>query len=281
MSFSKFAFTILYGINIFFGYCLVQHYIGAIVVAAAIPLILVIWQKISLYKTGAVPIEQCRRTDAYILNNAYEAVMLRASNCGFNLKKAKLYISDQDTYNAYNCGNAIIVNKPVLYDSSVLEGVVAHEVNHHRCADSWFSMLLGLNISVSSIILSLSAGLYVVAIIAVFMLIFSIFFRNSGWLGLVLAKILMPIQKAVVNIMVTTTVAVEMAISRGTEYKADEFASTIGYGSELKLFLSRDSSLRKPLTFTERLLSTHPSDDKRIAKIERYEQKQLNDYYGI
>ncbi len=275
--FSRIAFILLYGFDIFLGYYLSQSYTGAVITAAVIPIVLLIWQKITLFTTGAIPIDKCRSTDACRLKNAYDAVMSRAANCGYNLKRAKLYISDQDTHNGYNIGNSIVINKPLL-DTSVIEGILAHEVNHHRCSDSWFSMLLGLNISVSSIILSLTAGLYVICIIIILVLIFNIFSRNSGWLGLILAKILMPVKNAVVNIMVTITVAIEMAISRNVEYKADEFASTIGYGHELKLFLSNDCSLRKPMTFTERLLSTHPSNDRRIARIEKYEQKLLQKY---
>lgn len=71
----------------------------------------------------------------------------------------------------------------------------------------------------------------------------------------------------------TILLAIEMAISRKAEYNSDEFAAYCGYGDELILFLSTDKSLRKSLTFTERLLSTHPSDECRIAKIEHLQDR--------
>lgn len=270
---SRISFAGLYLIDVLLAYMLTEDYIVAAVTAAVIPAILFIWQKITLFKSGATHITKCRRADAEHLEAAYREVEERAKSCGYEIKKsAKLYISDEDTHNAYNCGRAIVVNRPVLYGPE-LRAILAHELNHYRCGHSYFSMLLGANFFITGISLSLFTGLYLLFIIIFFVVILSIFTKNSGWFGLILAKLLIPLKRGVCNLIVTLLLAIEMAISRSEEYASDAFAVDTGYAEELINFLSMDTSLRKPLTFTERLLSSHPSDQRRCAKIEQRLEK--------
>lgn len=266
---SRISFLGLYLIDIVLAYMLTKDYMAAAVTATIIPIILFFWQKITLFKSGATPINKCRRADAALLKSAYCEVVKRAKTCGYRINKnVKLYISDEDTHNAYNCGRAIVINRPVIY-SAELRAILAHELNHHRCGHSYFSMLLGANFFIFGICISLFIGLYLLFIIIFFIAILSIFTKNSGWLGMILAKLLIPLKRGVCNLIITLLLAIEMAISRSEEYASDAFATDTGYGEELINFLSMDTSLRKPLTFTERLLSSHPSDQRRCAKIEQ------------
>lgn len=273
MSFSRIAFMVMYAADIILVYMLMNDYIAAVVVAVAIPIIIFIWQKVTLFRTGAMHISKCRSADAVRLQSAYDEVEARAKACGYKFnRKPKLYVSDEDTHNAYNCGDAIVVNRPVLYGQE-LAAVLSHEVNHWRCGHSYLSMLLGLNIFAFGIALSLFTGLWLLFSIIFIVAIIGLISKNSSWFGLILAKLLIPLQKGGCNLIVTILLAIEMAISRKAEYNSDEFAAYCGYGDELILFLSTDKSLRKPLTFTERLLSTHPSDERRIAKIEHLQDR--------
>lgn len=273
MSFSRIAFMVMYAADIILVYMLMNDYIAAVVAAVAIPIIIFIWQKVTLFRTGAMHISKCRSADAVRLQSAYDEVEARAKACGYKFnRKPKLYVSDEDTRNAYNCGYAIVVNRPVLYGQE-LAAVLSHEVNHWRCGHSYLSMLLGLNIFAFGIALSLFTGLWLLFSIIFIVAIIGLISKNSSWFGLILAKLLIPLQKGFCNLIVTILLAIEMAISRKAEYNSDEFAAYCGYGDELILFLSTDKSLRKPLTFTERLLSTHPSDERRIAKIEHLQDR--------
>lgn len=273
MSFSRIAFMVMYAADIILVYMLMNDYIAAVVVAVAIPIIIFIWQKVTLFRTGAMHISKCGSADAVRLQSAYDEVETRAKACGYKFnRKPKLYVSDEDTRNAYNCGDAIVVNRPVLYGQE-LATVLSHEVNHWRCGHSYLSMLLGLNIFAFGIALSLFTGLWLLFSIIFIVAIIGLISKNSSWFGLILAKLLIPLQKGFCNLIVTILLAIEMAISRKAEYNSDEFAAYCGYGDELILFLSTDKSLRKPLTFTERLLSTHPSDERRIAKIEHLQDR--------
>lgn len=273
MSFSRIAFMVMYAADIILVYMLMNDYIAAVVVAVAIPIIIFIWQKVTLFRTGAMHISKCGSADAVRLQSAYDEVETRAKACGYKFnRKPKLYVSDEDTRNAYNCGDAIVVNRPVLYGQE-LAAVLSHEVNHWRCGHSYLSMLLGLNIFAFGIALSLFTGLWLIISIIFIIAIIGLISKNSSWFGLILAKLLLPLQKGFCNLIVTILLAIEMAISRKAEYNSDEFAAYCGYGDELILFLSTDKSLRKPLTFTERLLSTHPSDERRIAKIEHLQDR--------
>lgn len=216
--FSKLFFVILYLFDIIIAYAITNDYIVSAVTAVVIPLILFVWQKLTLFRSGAMPITKCRTYDAKLLRSAYREVEMRAKSCGYKIwRSAKLYISNEDTHNAYNCGRAIVVNRPLLYGPE-LNAVIAHELNHFR---------------------------------------------------MILAKLLIPVKRGLCNLIVTLLLAVEMAVSRSTEYASDAFATDTGYGEELIDFLSMDMLLRKPLTFTERLLSSHPSDQRRCARIER------------
>ncbi|MCM1361326.1 MAG: M48 family metalloprotease [Clostridiales bacterium] len=273
MSFSRIAFMVMYAADIILAYMLMNNYIAAIVAAVAITIIIFIWQKVTLFRIGAMHISKCGSADAVRLQSAYDEVEARAKACGYKFnRKPKLYVSDEDTCNAYNCGDAIVVNRPVLYGQE-LAAVLSHEVNHWRCGHSYLSMLLGLNIFAFGIALSLFTGLWLLLSIIFIVAIIGLISKNSSWFGLILAKLLIPLQKGVCNLIVTILLAIEMAISRKAEYNSDEFAAYCGYGDELILFLSTDKSLRKSLTFTERLLSTHPSDECRIAKIEHLQDR--------
>lgn len=274
---SRISFAGLYLFNVLLTYMLTGNYIAAVISAAVIPVILFIWQKVTLFKSGATHITKCRRSDAELLYSAYHEVEERAKSCGYKIRKsAKLYISDEDTHNAYNCGNAIVVNRPVLYGPE-LRAVLAHELNHYRCGHSYFSMLLGANFFIAGISLSLFSGLYLLLIIIFIVAILGIFTKNSGWFGLILAKLLIPLKRGFCNLIVTMLLAIEMGISRNEEYASDAFVVDTGYGEDLINFLSMDTSLRKPLTFTERLLSSHPSDLRRCAKIEHRLEKIYNE----
>lgn len=267
--FSKIFFIILYLFDIIISYAITNDYTVSAVTSVVIPLILFVWQKLTLFRSGAMPITKCRTYDAKLLRSAYREVEMRAKSCGYKIwRSAKLYISNEDTHNAYNCGRAIVVNRPLLYGPE-LNAVIAHELNHFRCGDSYFSMLLGLNFFIFGISLSFFTGLYLLLIIFLFVLVISIFTKSSGWFGMILAKLLIPVKRGLCNLIVTLLLAVEMAVSRSAEYASDAFATDTGYGEELIDFLSMDMSLRKPLTFTERLLSSHPSDQRRCARIER------------
>lgn len=270
---SYISFIGLYLIDVLLAYMLTEDYTVAAITAAVIPVVLFIWQKFTLFKSGATPINKCMRADAELLEQAYHEVEDRAKSCGYKIKRsAKLYISDEDTHNAYNCGKAIVINRPVLYGPE-LHPVLAHELNHYRCGHSYFSMLLGANFFITGISLSLLTGLYLLFIIIFFVAILGIFTKNSGWFGLILAKLLIPLKRGICNLIVTMLLAIETAISRSEEYASDAFAVDTGYGQDLIDFLSMDTSLRKPLTFTERLLSSHPSDQRRCAKIEQRLEK--------
>ena len=95
---SRISFAGLYLIDVLLAYMFTEDYIVTAVTAAVIPVILFIWQKVTLFKSGATHISKCRRGDAELLYAAYHEVEERAKTCGYKIKRsAKLYISDEDT----------------------------------------------------------------------------------------------------------------------------------------------------------------------------------------
>ena len=61
-------------------------------------------------------------------------------------------------------------------------------------------------------------------------------------------------------------------VSRGNEFRADRYACSLGYGTQLKYFLSRfmDGQDGRTRTIRDILYASHPDTYKRMEKIEQY-----------
>lgn len=245
---------------------------GAIIVAVGMPLAIWIQQKIYIFASGAVELDSLPEAERFLLANTFETVLEAAECVGYNMKNPRIFLSSEDTMNAFNCGNCIVVNKPLLISGS-LEGIIAHEVKHFHFHDSYTSCLISNTITLFFIglMIILGAGVFLIVLFT-FLVIALVFGSTAGAIvGGVVGKLLNFIKEIFLKVNLFLARSIEMALSRFTEYKADEFAVITGFGSQLKHFLEMNRSNDNTLSVTEQLLSTHPSDGKRIARIERME----------
>lgn len=278
--FSRIASTILYILDIVTGCVIFGSILGGVITAIVIPLTMLIQIRLTLYTSGAERLVNYPTMEANRVYASYKLVEARAISSGFKFKEPTLYICPDETYNAYSCGNAIVIHEPLVYDVS-LEGVIAHEFSHYLDRDSIFFGLLNLNILAISLVVMLLSQLYVVCVVILVTLTFCIVFDGGvGYvLGTFIGRIIQKLATVLCNLFVMVSQAVSSLFSRWIEYKSDRTATDLGYGNELIAFLESNPSNRKPLSLEERLLSTHPPDKKRVARIELRLQEILAEEY--
>ena len=265
MYISTVIFIILYLLDIIAGY-LIAQIPGAIFVAFALPIGIFIQMKIALYHADVTKLENLSPYDRDKLAIAFESVLQRGESLGYNFRRnPKIYLSEDDALNGLNAGNAIVINRGLM-NSGCLEGVCAHEVKHWRFNDSYTSCLICNTITVIFLLTMFVLSIYVFMIALIIGVIIAIF--GGGTTGFFVGSLV----GRFLNVFVMK--ALQSLLSRFTELKADEFATRLGYGEQLKQFLRLTYQSRKMESISSRLLSTHPSDSKRIGNIQKI-QNQL------
>ncbi|MFU8797323.1 MAG: M48 family metalloprotease [Gammaproteobacteria bacterium] len=194
---------------------------------------------------------------------------------GFEHLPVHVMVVDSPLPNAFAIGKQTLVVSRGLYETATedeLAGVIAHEFGHLHNGDS-HKLGIALGVSLVSMV---SAG--VASIIAVFLQGFSKFFEAMGgdagkFLALfgyffifVAAFFLLFVRLG--NWMLKLSM---LFVGRKQEYKADEFAVKVGFGSGLLSFLDK----LKNMQFEEakglfaRLYDTHPPTMIRIDAVEK------------
>lgn len=64
--------------------------------------------------------------------------------------------------------------------------------------------------------------------------------------------------------------------SRHSEYKADSFSCSLGYGPQLRYFLMRFQEMPQERGIQEVLYTSHPPVSERVFRIEQQEGSQAN-----
>lgn len=274
MYISMVIFIIIYFLDIFAGYCIAGP-IGSLIIAIFLPIGIIIQLKLALYQADVIKLEDLSQHDRNRLSLAFENVLQSAEHFGYTFSNnPKIYLSEDESMNGFNAGSAIVINRGIM-NSGCLEGVCAHEVKHWRFKDSYTSCLICNTVTVFSLLAMFLLSIYVfVTALFIGILVAVIGNGTAGFLvgsfvGRFLGKIKDLILKANLFIMKT----LQCFLSRFTELKADEFATRIGYGEQLKQFLRLTFESRRMENISSRLLSTHPSDSKRIGHIQHIQNQ--------
>ena len=260
--------------SVYFG----DLYITYFVIAGALVYALIQYfaaAKLAVAMTGAKPIEKKDNPRLYR--------MVENLSIAEGMPMPKVYVIDDPAPNAFATGrdpkHAIVAATTGLMDimdDKELEGVMAHELGHVKNYD----------IRVSMIVFGLVSAIGLLSDIALRMLLFNNDDRDGVppqlyLLGL-LALILAPIVAAVI----------QMAVSRQREYLADSTgALTTRYPEGLASALEKLRDHGKPMQrqngstahlffanpmkngFFEKIFSTHPPLDERIARLRGMEGK--------
>lgn len=277
MYISTVIFVVLYALDITVGYY-IAGYMGVLFVAVALPIGIFIQMKLALFQADAIKLDDLSPSDRAKLSLAFENVLQSAEGLGYSFSKnPRIYLSEDQAMNGFNAGNAIVINRGLM-NTGCLEGICAHEIKHWRYMDSYTSCLICNTVTVLSLLLMLVLSIYVFAI-ALFIGILVVVIGNStaGFLvGSLIGRFLGKIKDLVLRANLFLMNALQSLLSRHTEYKADEWATRIGYGEQLKQFLRLTYESRRMESLSARLLSSHPSDSKRIGHIQHI-QNQMNE----
>lgn len=267
-------FVVLYLLDIGIGYYLAGVG-GAAFVAIALPIGILIQMKLALFQADAIRLENLSSHDKNRLALTFETVLQTAEQQGYTFRKnPRIFLSEDETLNGFSCGNAIVINRGLL-NSGCLEGVVAHEVKHWRFHDSYCSCLICNTITVLSLLALCMLSVYVLAIALFIGIIVAIFGGGTaGFLaGSLVGRLLGGVKNLILKAGLFMMRALQGLLSRHTELKADEFSTRLGYGEQLKQFLRLTYERKNAMSISAQLLSTHPSDSKRIGNIQRIQNQ--------
>ena len=195
-----------------------------------------------------------------LFNEVYAEVKKQSQNISGNIR---LYIVDQMIVNAFAIGrNTIVVTRGIMsaLSDEEIKGVIAHEFAHIVNKDTQIAMLV-----------TVATNLYIWGVLLIVKLL-SLIERITGsnsFVGSLVAFIRMIIEVAVKYLLTIITVLVSSS-SRKREYKADIYASKIGYKEQLisALYKLYDMQVSDKKNLVEKLKSSHPKLAYRIEVLE-------------
>lgn len=208
--------------------------------------------------------------------SAYEEVYSKAyaaSDCISD--QVKLYYVYDDSINAFALGRkTIALTTGAIENASIdeIKGILGHEFGHLSHKDTDVLLLISVsNVFVNLIIFSVKI---VIIFFQILFTLLSDIYSGEHAQGMWISKGFNLISNLAMNLVtfiwdMIGSVLV-LSSSRAKEYLADHFSVKIGYGKGLLEFLTRDLLLPPQNTFFKSILSTHPSSEKRIQRINTY-----------
>ena len=189
----------------------------------------------------------------------------------------KLFVNDSATPNAFATGRkTVCITRGLFsYSDEQIKGVFAHELGHlaHKDTDSI------LVVSVGNMIVT---GIFVVVRVLanLFMIIAQVVASSNDGIAGLFGSIFTGLSRVVADFLLALAMRLWtqlgtwlcMSSSRGNEYEADEYAYDCGYGEPLCEVLASFGSGDSSKGLFAALSSSHPDNDKRIAKIKALAQ---------
>lgn len=231
---------------------------------------------ISLFREGAVKCNQLSSYERTRLNTAKiqltEDVKLTSSA---DISGMKFYlVPGDDDMNATAYGrNCISITRGAFTnaDPLTLNAVLAHEISHIINFDPEFNRAVFCSVTL------LVGAISVMSVVTMAVIFLLFLFLNCfhSWLGVMAFN---GISKAVGGsfsfiqrgIVVIYRSLLSLA-SRHAEYRCDLYSCNLGYGLQLAHFLAIAApESHRQLTMTEALYRSHPSTEKRIARLEEH-----------
>ena len=213
-----------------------------------------------LYSISPLNVWVLRRKEGYRPMNSSDRMRVERllSEMGMN-RKLKLYRNNDARVNAAAFGfNTIGLTGGVLaaVSDEELKGIISHEVGHISHYDFVYQVLL---FSMESFGYRCLYGIFLIPAL--------------GFVGELIAKLWWAVYKLLHRIIYGISRITDVNINKYAEYRCDAYAVKYGCGEGLLSFLRRlkrteDVYGERP-TFTEYIMSTHPSTEKRIARLEK------------
>ena len=229
-----------------------------------------------LYSISPLNVWVLRRKEGYRPLNSSDRMRVERllSEMGMN-RKLKLYRNNDARVNAAAFGfNTIGLTGGVLAAASdeELKGIISHEVGHISHYDFVYQVLL---FSMESFGYRCLYGIFLIPAL-IFGIIGSMVFAlvpALGFVGELIAKLWWAVYKLLHRIIYGISRITDVNINKYAEYRCDAYAVKYGCGEGLLSFLRRlkktEDVYGEHPTFTEYIMSTHPSTEKRIARLEK------------
>lgn len=256
---------------------------GEISAIAIILIVLYAWlgEYTGLIRVGAISEDKLEVYERNKLQRIKEEVTKRAKNkLGEDMPDIRLHVIPSDEVNgmAYGFSNIAITRGALgSCDELTLCALVSHEVSHILCLDSVFNRIIFGDITV--IILGLMfASFASVAVVWIIFIVLVLCGICRGFISILITSSLSKGVKALFEIIQHGALFIYQisiaAISRKFEYRADQLAVDLGFGTQLAYFLNRFASSQdgRVKSLSEILYASHPATHLRI---ERIKQKQI------
>ena len=192
---------------------------------------------------------------------------------GKNSSDYKLYITDDPCYNACALGfNNIAITRQLLMQGTDndIKAVLAHEMGHIHYGDcSFLRVFVTVNIIGQAALWSIKIFASIVGFMSripiPFFNLFTALLSGFSWIWVFVLDLMLVIPLSIAA----------MFGSRRQEYRADEYACSLGFGDELYNFLHKllNSDYHPPKGLSI-IWRTHPSHRNRLHKIDTYMEKQ-------
>ena len=206
-----------------------------------------------------------------IFEEVYEQVRARTPSVSDNIQ---LRIINAMYLNAFAMGkHTIAVTRGAMQTLSAdeLKGVLAHEFAHIVNGDTKALLIKVVGNMLFSLII-----LFVKAILWCFQVMLKIFTKNQA-IDFFIGGLRFCLDVVVIIFMFVGDIILSIN-SRKSEYLADDYASMIGYNSELTqaLYLFQKTDMGGSIKLLDRIKSSHPNIEKRIVRLEKWQDEQDN-----
>lgn len=248
----------------------------AVILICGVMLYAWLGEYIDVSKDNAIHLDELNDYQRIKLHRVRDDLVQEVKNISNeNISGMKLCVVPSSQMNAFSYGFSNIgVTRGTLEacDESTLKAVLGHEISHMLYMDTVFHRIVLADITLTVVGLGIasflvSSFLWIVFILLGFVGICrgyaSTFLFSRG------IKAVKGIFSIVQRFVVFAYQVLLAAVSRGCEYRADQYSVTLGYGPQLSYFLNRfimeQEEHRK--TLNEILYDSHPATVKRIQRI--------------
>ena len=264
---------LIYMLDVYFAY-LAGGWEFAVISLFGIIAVMEILFGLALVFLKAHSLKKSRASDAALLEQCMNEIMVQSGK----KRKIKLYISDDNSLNVYTVGYSIVVSRGLLSsrDTTMIKALLSHNVSHVLYSNCIFSTLLQINLL--SVVIFFAASFFEASFIFAGMIFIVLCCVSSFWNGYVFGgnvkKILCRISSFLVKLLFSISRIICCLLTMPQEFEGDAFAVSLGYSYALKDFLEYTGNISHKQNFAEFILGiTHPSNERRIVRIEKIEQK--------
>jgi len=218
-------------------------------------------------------ISRLKKSEKQIVERALSDIKAASRYCKCKLPDASVYYNESQIVNAFACGfGKIVITRGMiekLKDSSsekMMSAVIAHEMGHLVNHHILFTSIIVTNILiVSSVITILAQGVIFLIVLVTSLLASIVLSEFTQSITNVFFRIINLIIWVIKEIIIAFVFALAFVFFRKQEFQADAFAALLGKSFELQTFLSQMDE--NHMNFIERIVSTHPSNKKRIERL--------------